>query len=281
MAKKKKTRPQMPPLSRLDKGIYYGLPFVLLFLSIFLSPVLPVYFGTIRYSDPCILAYVPSGTPGIFFPGLLLGLLITYPLEKAMLRKQPIFGRRGIDYGPPHYKAIYPLFYKNKPISKEPPEKLRQTRRKKGLFCLAAAILVTTMLLSIAPGASLKSDGSVTVYTSFAQIEKTYHTEDVRQITVSIHRKNSRRGSSRRWYLNIRFVLADGSSQSFSSDDFRPIPGNAYNSTIAGMLQLKALFDSSIISYADTQYLPNLAEEMELTAEETAVLYALFDLPYE
>ena len=112
MAKKKKRRIQAPSLSGLDKGIYYFLMGCCVFFSFLpLAPML-IHSQGLFFEDSHMIAQLHTGLGFSVFLNLFAGFSLAIILDWLRRKKQPIFGKSHITYGPPQWKNIYPLTHK-------------------------------------------------------------------------------------------------------------------------------------------------------------------------
>ena len=109
--RKKHQRPQTPPLSWVDKAIYFVLVLLLLAGMILSIALMDALRAKIAYREPTVLAF--RGRLAYlwlfpFFAHLVLGCAI--PLTVAHEAGQPIFGNKRIAYGErPWQKDLFPL----------------------------------------------------------------------------------------------------------------------------------------------------------------------------
>lgn len=268
MANKKKRRPQTPSLSPFDQGLYILLDI--------LSPVICILgfaslIGTYRkciLQDPRVLA-LSGANGGLMMLGLVLGGCLLTLFETLRQKKQPIFGKSGIRYGPPRYKCVYPLFSRA----------FWKFHRQKVLPVLAG-ILALVMVLGIVTVMALPlrtclfDDGSIVSYNSRNEEVCRYEASDITEIRVhtdTIHRKGLDD-----WTFGIRLTTDKGSSYDFLYSEFRHD-----DLEIRNMLRIKALLAHAALRIDDASRLPTVVKDQNLTPEETELLYELFEITPE
>ena len=275
MARKaKKKLHRMPPLSFVDKLIYW-LIMALLIATYFALPMgVFLLRDRIAYQDTTVVAKYDHGS--------LLWLLVpwmTYFLMTFLLwiqpyqDRKPIFGLRNFKYGPPAFPKVYPLFMKNKPavyISE------RKKNEKRGIALLLVVILLVSFIplpWSLYGRTCLHSDGSMVRYNIFNQVTKEFSAGDVESVEVkAYHAKQGKH--SRVWTVQIKFTTEHGRSFSYQMRDFR---GNN-SETLSSMLQVKGRYHPSVITYVGTEHLGSVIADHKLSPQAQTMLYELFNL---
>ena len=273
MAKKKKRRIQAPSLSALDKGIYFCLIVSSVVAGLFLYPAIIGHFRRSVFQDTHILA---QGNPGIVilgFIGMFIGGGLALAFDWLRRKKQPIFGKANINYGPPQWKPIYPL------LSKQFWNNLYSNKRRLMflLLCIPAFvfIVVSVTLLVLPVRECLYDDGSISVYNCFNEKTEEYSKSDVIGIRIYTRTYYDRRGPDD-WGIEIKISMNDGEDFFFSYRDFQTMDENIRGS-ITGMYQVKMSFDPSIITIDGKENVAYVALDMYLNQEEIELLYLLFD----
>lgn len=152
MGKQRKARRRSlrPPLSLLDKSIYWtGFLVSLVFagaLYIFIFRLLDI----IAFRDPSVIAYKSHGThlftiPFLLYLGLSPFIFILFSLES----RKPIFGSRKIRYGEtPREKDCFPIFDpRRKRVHILPSQKA--LRRRIALLWLIALLFTSLIAFSV------------------------------------------------------------------------------------------------------------------------------------
>ena len=274
MAKKKKRRIQAPSLSVLDKGIYYCLIAFSCVAGLFLYPAIIGNFRRSIFQDTHILA---QGNPGIVilgFFGLFMGGGFALAFDWLRRKKQPIFGKSDVKYGPPQWKPIYPL------LSKQFWFALYSNKKRMVLSGLCALALIVTVvfvaMLGLPPRECLYDDGSILVYNCFNEKTAEYSHSDVEKIRIYTRTYHDRRGPDN-WGIEMKLSMKGGEEFFFSYRDFQTTDDKVGGS-IAGMYQIKISFDPSIITVDGKENVAYVARDMNLNQQEIDLLYLLFDV---
>ena len=274
MAKKKKRRLQVPSLSALDTGIYAFLMVCAVAVGLFFYPMAIGQYRRSVYQDTHILAQDQPGTVFLCLFGLAVGGAIAMALDWLRRRKQPIFGKANIKYGPPQWKPVYPLLSKQfwKIFC------ANQKRLMIGVLCVLvfAVLVVSVTALGLPPGERLYDDGRICVYNSFREKTREYGPADLAEIRISTCSYSGWRGGYRTWGIEMEILMADGAKFAFSNREFHNEDENIHGA-IGGMTQIKAIFDPGIITVSGKEALAKAVRDMNLNREETELLYRLFD----
>ena len=277
MAKKRKKhqRPQTPPLSWVDKAIYFVLVLLLLAGIVLFIWLVGAIQARIAYQDPMVLAFqgrlaylwlIP------FFAHLVLGCAI--PLTVAHEEGQPIFGNKSITYGErPWQKDLFPLLGPQHRKIERPPYAKRM-RRVFWIAWVAGLILVLlATALCLYRRNTLRSDKTIVVYDTFnQQTAELSIPEDCTELTIEAERYRSGKYGSIKWRYGITLLDAEGTEYYFSSDSFR---GNQ-SEILKTMLQIKAFFFPESIEIKGVDQLENVIDFYKLSSEESAMLLELF-----
>ena len=263
-AKKKRKNNNMPPLSWLDKLIYY-VGIILSVCAMFGCVAVVILMSErIAYSNPEVIAYSPKWIVFLCLPASMMFLAYSFILGEQYKRKTPIFGQRDFRYGPPLYKEKYPLFMKEKPH-------IRMTQRQKHSQTVTAIVLVSATIISLflypfsfCGRNVLLSDGHMITYNAFNRETKAYDSANVVSIAFST---DSDRHSK---YITVTFRMDDNGTCSFSSDLFR-------ENWLNEMLTIKARYPQDMISFNESFTLDSFAYYENLSDEEIGLLYDLFN----
>lgn len=263
----------MPKLSFVDKLIY-GVLYVLFIGVTVLIMAIPFVAGDrIAFADPLVVASdARAGTLWALAPTLTFFLMGLILLEIARGDRYPIFGRRDIQYGPPKYPKIYPLFMKNKP-------KVWVSENAKKSKKTIAVVLVVVLLLSFLPYPlsfygrdCLYRDGSIEQYNAFNVKTRSFLSRDITAVKIETTRSSSRRRVSDHYGVTVTLTTNVGKSYSFDAGDF------GSDDWLSQMLALKRRYDSHIVTYETEYSLEKVIREYNMSKEETALLYQLFEM---
>lgn len=274
--KKKRDLHPMPKLGFVDQCIYWaamlltgGGSFAVMLLHYSLR-------DKIAFADDRVVAS-SAGRGELNWFWLCFWLLIVFIIILAgpYQSRLPIFGRKGVKYGPPAYPRTYPLLMKDKPkhwVSPKVQANLRTARR----VGLAAAALTLAFSLAMFPRSlygrnNLLHDGTVTVYSPGNRETEHYKFSDIAAVELDIHKYKHHKSYRYFWYINMVVRFSDGSDFSFRSGDF----AGTWEQTLQAMLALKERY-GSLITIAEDADLNALIHDRELTPTEQALLRELF-----
>ncbi len=274
MAKKKNGRIKAPPLSKLDKGIYYCLIACSLAAALLLYPAIIGCFRRSVFENVHILAQTNPSIVILGFFGMFLGGGFALAFDWLRRKRQPIFGKSNFKYGPPHWKrGVYPLF------SKQFWTMLYSNKKLLKIVVFISFLLsfvVTAATILVLPMRDcLYDDGSISVYGCLNQSTAQYSKEDVAEIQIDTCTHYSRGRDP--WGIEIEILMNDGEEFFFSDGDFQTLDDNIRGS-ISGMYQIKSCFDPNIITIGGKDDIPYVIRDMKLNQQETELLYLLFDM---
>ena len=261
-SQKKNSARRAPPLSALDKTVYFLLVLLCAAVVMGLGVGIIMIHRTIAYADETVIAVETRGTILWAIP-FCFGVLCatTIPIAEAWSNKQPLFGKRGIRYGSPEWKEVYPLFMKNKSFQR--PIRPSERRYRRFAARVTVAMLAVTFLLvplSLFGRNSLHEDMSTTVRNVFDEEIRRYDGDDIHSVTYRI--VMATKGSNRKIVVTIR--MSDGRSYQ-------------YTPSLDVMLRIKAAVPLSIIRYRGTKYLEELIRYRKYDPDEAAKVRSLFD----
>lgn len=273
MAKKRKRKIKAPALSSMDRGIYYLLVACSVIAGMFLYPWIIGNFRSKVFQDTRILA---QDNPSIILCGfgLLMGAGSALLLDWLRRKKQPIFGKRNLKYGPPEWKPIYPLFSKAFWHNA-----CQQKKRMFGwitLFLLTVFTIFCVSFLGLYPRNCLYDNGSVRVYNCFNENSVSYDPVDVTQIRIFTREYYDRRGSDD-FGVELEITMADGEDFFFHFDEFKRQDENI-KGFLTGMHQIKNAFDPSLVTFEGKENLQKVIRDQNLNAQESELLWLLFDV---
>lgn len=275
--KAKKYVHPMPKLGFWDQLLYHTVfifGFVFSIGSLFLASAAQ---ERIAFSDPRVISFIGGrGTfHGIWFMFWCLltsELLILVPF----LGRYPIFGRKGIKYGPPAYPRIYPLLMRNKPkfwVSKAEQRKKRNTR-----ICIAAVLIITFAItvallhVSFHGRIVLFESGSITEYDERNREINRYYPDELSEIELSAHYHSGRGGGY--WSVGYEITCNDGESYHFDSGNFT---GTSCQK-LEAMLYLKEEIYGNRVIVSGVENLTKAIHYKYTSTEEQALIYRLFEV---
>ncbi len=277
MAKKsKKQFHPVPTLGWLDKLIYYtamALALIAIILSLILYTSIP---ESIAFCDPDVIART-QGVGNAQFIWLILWLTVAFILICIPYsNKKPIFGKKGVKYGPPAYLPVYPLFMKNKPYRFISPKELK--RKKKTKIVVSTVLIITFLfsvcmfVLSFSGRAVMNIDGTITVYNACNQEVEHYSKSDISSINLETYRLSSRQTYN--W--TIRFEInTDDETFHYYLGSFKDTSQNQLNT----MLYVKEKLYPNSVTISNTENLQKAIDDQNLSSvEEQQLIYELFEV---
>lgn len=273
--KKRRNKPrEMPPLGLLDQCIYWALGVVsfggLAVLFIWLMGL----GERLAFEEEAVLAVERHASLAWMFPGLFsLGLTICGLIIGNYGVRQPIFGKPGVYYGPPLPRR-YPLFWKGKP-EKKPREK-RFIRISAAVIAAINILCMIPMLWCVQGRDEWRADGTVVEVNMFGKTVEEYAPGDAEQVTLTAYSYTHSRSWTRHYSIRVELRMEDGRSYDFSAGAFRGGEQEGIQRWILDMKSLLARYRD--VRIENTALLGKVSDEMNLSPEEEAILWNLFEV---
>ena len=282
--KKRRQRKSMPPLSLLDKCIYWLLGVLMTAALVGLLWGWCLWRERVQFGDEQIVCIATHwsmlwvAVPMFSLPCTAVGLWCGW-----YYGGQPIFGIPGFRYGPP-YPRLYPLFMKDRPKPKP--------RERRGMRTFAAILVGVNLvcgafgLLGIHGRDSLYRDGTVRQVNMFGGTSGEYSAWDAEQVVLAVYsyRTSSSSGrlfgsGPRQWSVRLELQMTDGERFEFNPGGFRrdEEPGEV-RAWLRELEQLLELYPAQNIQCVNVQDLDRAIRDMKLNEAETALLLELFGL---
>lgn len=273
MSRKKKHGAQKPPLSALDKAIYWTI----IWLSVGFSILFWLGFGiwiprAIGFSEAGVIACGEQWAmiTSLFFACFCM-LTITIIVSSGLDKKQPIFGNK--EAKPSVLRpmlTVYPLF------SKEFWQKLSEKAKKKMLIIgmiLVVLFVAFSVLLYVGfyPRTVLYEDMHMERYDITNQMTDIRHLDAADSITLAITRSSSKNGTS--YGLSLRIFFGE-ESYVFTVNEFSKM-SNA--EALRCMISIKERFGSRV-DIIGSEQADQLIRYKKWGSAEKALLYELFEL---
>ncbi len=269
---------KMPPLSLLDKAIY----FICLFVVVAFICAMLIYktwlLLFIRFRDPDVIACASSVAEIGTIPILAVLTLSGFMLYLYGLKNQiPIFGNPAIRYGEPPWEGVYPIFWRNKP--------------KKRRFCLppvlrdsrTIVVLVGFFLCSIFfcfvglfTRDSLENDPDACLvhYNFLNQRSAVYTVDDIAALTIAsdwIQRDEDL------WGYTATFRTKDEHTFHFVSlSDYSPYLEDSQTAALELLVGIKNALPPEAVTIEGKEDVDKILETMGF---ENILLLELFDAP--
>lgn len=276
--KSKKRKPQMPPLSFVDKVIY-GL-IMLVLVGAYIGLLLGTFAlrNQIAFREEMVVAVEENGSMLWLLVPWMTFFLMTFILWLlAAQGKKPIFGLRNFQYGPPKWRKEYPLFMKNKPPVYVSERKKKERRQ-------IAILLLVVLLVSFIPYPwslygrdCLYSNGSIVQYNMFNGAQWEFASGEIASVEVEAYRYTTGRYATKRhWGVRMTFTTDSGRKYTFNHTMFRTDRPADAPYWLTAMLQVKGRYDPGIITYSGVTDLQAVVTDRKLTGQQIELLYQLF-----
>lgn len=214
---------------------------------------------------------------GVHFLWLMLWLITVCCLIVVLYRKRiPVFGRSDIKYGPPAYPRIFPLFMKNKPQYWVSPKKVafQKAMLQIGTAVMALWLFVAVLLYpnALLHRADLYHNGSIVIMDGSNHEEQSYRYGDVESAHIGTDCKYYGKSNRRHWYIQLTFTMKNGERIIYDNRDFR----GDWEEILQFLLMIKKNY-AGMLGILDSENLQEVVDYYDLTAQETELLYQLFE----
>lgn len=275
MAKNFKGKAQRPPLSVVDKVIYWGVIALLAYIATFGSAFLGVKIARrIAFTDPSVVAGDANiglicSLPLTIFSLVMVLLVYVYGIKKRQpilgnsVYKTPVFG---------HTIKTYPLFSQDfrKHLSPQSRQRLKQAT-----IILSATFLVCLLLLPFGfySRRVLTDDHQLMTYDSFNRISDSHDIREAEKTTIAVSLWRRRAGGTPQLKLTFEF---ENTAYFLYIKDFREMDRE---SALRYILNLKDVLGSGNFVLSGESNADYLIHYQNYSPAEAKLLYQLFDLP--
>lgn len=275
---KKENRSFRPPLSLLDKSIYW----IGLILSFVFSLLFAYCFeditGVIAFRDSAVVAY-KSHASFLFVMPLLLYIECSALVFciMALEGKKPIFGNRKVQYGEtPWAKDCFPLFDSRRKNIYVKPSKKRFRRDMIIVWIVGLFVCSLFTPFSFFGRDCLTNDNCIVSYNVLNQEDSSpYTTDDFSNLTIQAKYVSGYR-SKDYWKYEMIIEMKDGKSFTFSNRDFDWCKDNYRELCLEKMLEIKSFFVSDSITIKGERNIKEVVDYLNLNDEQTQLLQELF-----
>lgn len=275
---KRKNIHRRPPLSLLDKAIYWGAIFLSFFALLFSVYALDTIRTLIAFCDAATIAHVERASSlFILLPLLYVELsLFIYPLV-ALAEKKAIFGNPKIQYGKePWDKNYFPLLDRRRRSAPANQTTKKQKTRIRALWCVGLLLCLSLAPFSFFGRDCMHKDNRIVSYNTINRISSIYHEEDFAHLTLQTKYVSGYRISSY-WVYEIKIEMSDGQRFSFSNRDFYWRQSNRKDLCLEKVMELKALFSPDQITIKGADDVDKVAAYIALDEAQTQKLHQLFE----
>lgn len=276
--RQKTNTPNRPPLSILDRCIYWLVLILIMVSSVIVLFCFEAIQKLIAFTDPTVIADVEQANFLFVLP--LLFFIDCSAIIFFMGRygnNTPIFGNAKVTYGQyPWDKNCYPMFDKrHKTVETAPSEKKRR-RKKLLLWTIGFLLFLMIAPLSLFGRECLHNDLSISSYNIINQVsDKAYATQDYHRLTLRTEHVTGYRRASY-WKYEMEIEMTDGKSFWFSNKAFdSPRPGDQ-DTCLMTMTQIKQLFPPDSITIVGADDVDKVADYLGMNEAQSQELHRLF-----
>lgn len=267
---KKRTK---PPLSKLDKFIYYsgfvGAIVIPALILIVFGGIIP---NKIAFSDKTVIA---ANSTALYFclPLVLLCFsIIVIPFAFGLDRKQPIFGNKHFKPSPSHpTEKVYPLFTKEfrNSISRKRKRTIKIVTLIVSIICLINIIILP---FSANVRYVLHQNNDCSAYNAFNQMTRKQNVDQAEKMIIEVTQNSYRKRIFFSYSLVVRFVF-DDKTYSFNYESF----DMSTEDTLKHMIYLKSFFKDGKYEIVNIYDIDNLIRDKSFSRTEAALVYQLFE----
>ena len=266
-----------PPLSFLDKSIYF-LCIVVSFLG---TMLLLICFDDIQniiaFSKAETIAYKSSASSLFVLPFMtFLEISAIVVFIVGLESKKPIFGSKKYKYGEyPYREDCFPLFCKKKYNLKKTPSRKKFVRQMTLLWCVGLFLCACLIPFSLFGRNALYKDNRIEEINMLNLTGDTYTTDDFAHLTIKTQFVFRFR-TANYWKYGITIEMKDGKDFSFSNQDFDWRVSGAKDICLDKMLEIKSLFDSEAITIKGAKNTDEVADYLGFNESQQNKINELF-----
>lgn len=275
---KRKNIHRRPPLSLLDKAIYWVAFFLSFFALLFSVYALDTIRTLIAFRDAATIAHVERASSFLaLFLLIYIEISLFVYLYCALKQKNAIWGNSKIQYGKePWDKNYFPLLDRRRRAVPSNPTAKSRRRTMLGLWCTGLFFCLLLFSFSLFGRDCMHKDNSITSYSAINRISSTYLEEDFAHLTLQTKYVSGYRISSY-WVYEIKIEMSDGQRFSFSNRDFYWRQSNRKDLCLEKMVEIKALFSPDQITIKGADDVDKVAAYISLDESQTQRLHQLFE----
>ena len=274
---KKNKRNSCPPLTFLDKSIYF-----LCIIFSFIGALLLFYClediqKVIAFNKPETVAYKSSAGTLFALPFILfleISALIFF--ISAWESKKPIFGSKKYKYGEyPFREDCFPLFSSKKRNQYKTPFQKKFLHKMTILWCAVLAVCACFIPFSLFGRNAIYQDNRIEKINLINIVSDTYTTNDFSELTIQAKYVSGYR-SANYWKYEIIIEMKNGKTFSFSNRDFNKYISGAKDICLDKMLEIKSLFNPDSITIKGSKNIAKVSDFIGFNEQQEAKLKLLF-----
>ena len=276
--KQKKNTDRRPPLSLIDKCIYYLAILVSFIGSLMIAFQLEHLQEAIAFIDPTVIANNVHASFLFALPFLIYVELSTVIFFAVQLsNKTPIFGSSKIEYGQtPWDKNCFPLFDRRRKNAIKRPSSVKFRRRMLVVWLVGFLIVSMIAPLGLFGRDCLHNDYSINSYNTFNHVsDKVYSTGDYHHLILKTIYYSGYRGGSY-WCYGMSIEMTDGKTFKFNNRQFDYRDADYKDNCLKTMAEIKQLFSSDSITIIGADDVDKVADYIGLSESQTRELRKLF-----
>lgn len=272
--RKKEKKRICPPLTFIDKSIYF-LCIVFSVLGMFFLSFLFEYIKcVIAFSKPDTVAFESGGSNLFFIPFTLFLFLSAFSLFiSGWESKKPIFGSKKYKYGEyPFRKDCFPLFSQKKYHVGN--WKKKYVRWIIILWYVSFIALSCLVPFGLFGREALYEDNSIEKISLINTVSAKYTTKDFLNLTIQSQYYSGYRTNDR-WVYEIIIEMKDGKDFRFSNENFMNV-SNEKDTSLDKMLEIKSLFDPEAITVNGAENIDEISNSFDFNEQQKSKLKELF-----
>lgn len=275
---KKKNRNRRPPLSFLDKCIYWFILLLSFVFSLLLIFCFEDITTVIAFRNSSVVAY-NNHASFLFVTPLLLYIEISALVFciTALDGKKPIFGNKKIQYGEtPWAKDCFPLFDSRRKDFYVKPSKKRFRRDMMIVWIVGLFVCSALAPFGLFGRDCLTDNNCIISYNVLNQENSTsYTTADFSNLTIGATHVSDYR-SADYWKYEITIKMKDGKTFTYSNRNFDWRKDDHRETCLEKMLEIKSFFTRDKITIKGEHNVEKVVNYLGLDDKQTILLQELF-----
>lgn len=264
----KRKKPKMPPLSVLDKLIYYFLFLIIIMISFSFSFIPEWVHNFTSFTNNRVFA-VATGSSSLFLviPTLTIFCISFCFWIVKFKEKRPIFGKRGIIYGE-QTRNIYPLFgQQHKPKSINDLSKNKKMYKRSVSASLAIILILSFVIGAFGIYSRYElTDTSIVKYDCLNHVSNQYPLNTVTQVEIGAYYRHQVRRIGY-YTFSYTFFFNNGKDIQFTYSEFRDLES---------VKKINSILHAVPKKNSGVQNLDALRREYHFNDQDWAIIQKLF-----